>query len=74
MFDGEAIVIGGLLPSAVEQRIAEGLEARTPAHVRETRYLASSLARQEFHLAAASIPQFEITHPHAYKGQVAKGA
>ena len=74
MFDSEAIVIGGLLPSAVLQRLAEGLEARTPAHMRETRYLASSLSREEFHLAAASIPQFELTHPYAYKGQVAKGA
>ncbi|GGG66527.1 sugar kinase [Salipiger pallidus] len=74
MFDGEAIVIGGLLPPEVLQRLAERLEARTPAHMRETRYLASSLSRQEFHLAAASIPQFEITHPYAYKGQVVKGA
>ncbi len=73
LFNGEAVVIGGLLPSSVNQALVARLRELSKGRFSATRILASTISRENFHLGAACIPQYELTAPHKYKGRVVKG-
>ena len=71
--DCEAIILGGLLPRSLLEVMADRLREKTTTETWETKILVSSIERDQFHLGAASIPQYEVTAPHKYQGRAIKG-
>lgn len=71
--DCEAVILGGLLPKSLLNVIAERLRQKSTSEVWETKILLSDIERDQFHLGAASIPQYEVTAPHKYQGRAIKG-
>ncbi|MBS1183668.1 MAG: family transcriptional regulator [Proteobacteria bacterium] len=73
LLDCEAIILGGLLPRSVLEALAERLESLVGEPPSDTRILVSPINREQFHLGAASLPQYEVTAPHKYRGRAVKG-
>lgn len=73
LLDCEAVVLGGLLPRGVLEALAEHLRILVSEPPSDTQILVSQIDREHFHLGAASIPQYEVTAPHKYRGRAVKG-
>ena len=73
LLDCEAIILGGLLPRSVLEALAEHLRILVSEPPSDTQILVSHIDREHFHLGAASIPQYEVTAPHKYRGRAVKG-
>ncbi|MCM5555724.1 ROK family protein [Pleomorphomonas sp. NRK KF1] len=73
LLDCEAVVLGGLLPRSVLEALAEHLRILVSEPPSDTQILVSQIDREHFHLGAASIPQYEVTAPHKYRGRAVKG-
>ena len=73
LLDCEAIILGGLLPRSVLDALAEQLRALVSEHPSDTKILVSHIDREHFHLGAGSIPLYEVSAPHKYRGRAVKG-
>lgn len=73
LFDGDAIVLGGLLPRSVLEALAERLRAGAAGRPTDTAIIVSEIGRERFHLGAACVPQYEVTAPHKFRGRAVKG-
>ncbi len=73
LLDCEAIILGGLLPRSVLEALAGQLRILVSEPPSDTQILVSQIDREHFHLGAASIPQYEVTAPHKYRGRAVKG-
>lgn len=73
LFDGDAIILGGLLPRSVLDALAGRLRARAADRPSDTAILVSAIGRDRFHLGAACVPQYEVTAPHKFRGRAVKG-
>jgi predicted NBD/HSP70 family sugar kinase len=73
LLDCEAIILGGLLPRSVLEALAEQLRIIVREPPSDTKILVSQIDREQFHLGAGSIPQYEVTAPHKYRGRAVKG-
>lgn len=73
LLNGDAVVLGGLLPAALNEALVARLNQLSSSVLSATQILTSTIAPGRFHLGAASIPQYELTAPHKFRGRAVKG-